>query len=119
LITKAATLRIALCMTMIATLAMALSMITNSVSTVITTTTTTKPLTRITGTDKSASRDSGYNSDRTDVTMIEDTDYCYLAEVDRTGRPVRKNYDADELDKFGKAIRKYKALLQGHLPLDC
>jgi hypothetical protein len=62
------------------------------------------------GTEATADRDSGYNSDRTDVTMTEDTDDCFTVEVDGAGRPVRQSGDADELDEFGEARRKYKAL---------
>jgi hypothetical protein len=62
------------------------------------------------GTDETADRDSGYNSDRTDVTMTEDTDDCFTVELDGAGQPVRQNGDADELDEFGEARRKYKAL---------
>jgi hypothetical protein len=60
------------------------------------------------GTDETADRDSGYNSDRTDVTMTEDTDDCFTVELDGAGQPVRQN--GDELDEFGEARRKYKAL---------
>jgi hypothetical protein len=62
------------------------------------------------GTDETADRDSGYSSDRTDVTMTEDTDDCFTVELDGAGQPVRQNGDADELDEFGEARRKYKAL---------
>jgi hypothetical protein len=62
------------------------------------------------GTDESADRDSGYSSDGTDVTMTEDTDDCYPVEVDGARWPVRQNCDAAELNKFGEAIRKCKAL---------
>ncbi|KAE8440383.1 hypothetical protein EG329_008182 [Mollisiaceae sp. DMI_Dod_QoI] len=54
--------------------------------------------------------DSGYGTEERDVTMTEDTDDCYTAEVDGLGGPVRQVCDAAELDEFGEAVRKYKAL---------
>jgi hypothetical protein len=39
-------------------------------------------------TDESADRDSGYNSNRADIIMTEDTDDYYLIEVDEAGQPV-------------------------------
>jgi hypothetical protein len=62
------------------------------------------------GTEETADRNSGYNSDRTDITMTDDTDNCFTAEVDGAGRPVRQSGAADELDEFGEARRKYKVL---------
>jgi hypothetical protein len=62
------------------------------------------------GTDGNADQDGGYNTDGTDVTMTEDTDDCYTAEVDELGEPVQQACDAVELDEFGEATRKYKAL---------
>ena len=59
-------------------------------------------------TDGSADQDSGYNTDGTDVTMTEDTDDCYTAEVDELGES--EACDAAELDEFGEEIRKCKAL---------
>ena len=50
------------------------------------------------GTDKSADRDNGHSSDRTDITMTEDTD---LLGRGCTGRAVRRNRDGAELDEFG------------------
>ncbi len=47
------------------------------------------------GTEATADHDSGYNSDRTEVTMTEDTDDCFTVEVDGTGRPVRQSGDAE------------------------
>jgi hypothetical protein len=35
---------------------------------------------------------------------------CLLSEVDLAGRPVWQNGDVDELDEFGEARQKYKAL---------
>ena len=61
-------------------------------------------------TDETADRDSGYNTDVIEVTMTEHTDNCYMTEIDESTEPVRQNCDADELDEFGEAIRKYKAL---------
>jgi hypothetical protein len=61
-------------------------------------------------TDESADRDSGYNSEETDVAMTENTDECYSVEVNGSGRLVRQNSDADKLDEFGEAVRKCKAL---------
>jgi hypothetical protein len=62
------------------------------------------------GTEETADRDSGYNSDRTDVTMTKDTDDYFTVEVEGARRPVQQSGDADELDEFGEARRKYKAL---------
>jgi hypothetical protein len=53
---------------------------------------------------------SGYSSNGTSATMTEDTPNYYTAEVDEIGEPVQQNCDAAELDEFGEAIRKYKAL---------
>ena len=61
-------------------------------------------------TDETADRDSGYNTDVIEVTMTEHTDNCYMTEIDESAEPVRQNCDADELDEFREAIRKYKAL---------
>jgi hypothetical protein len=61
-------------------------------------------------TDGNADQDSGYNTDGTVVTMTEDTDDCYTAEVDELGEPVRQACDAAELDESGEATREYKAL---------
>jgi hypothetical protein len=62
------------------------------------------------GTNESASRDSGYSSDRTDVAMTADTDGRHLVEVDGAGGPVQQKCDAAELDEFREAVRKCKAL---------
>jgi hypothetical protein len=61
-------------------------------------------------TDENGSRDSGYSSDGTDVTITEDTANYYTTEVNETGESVRPKCDAAELDEHGEAIRKYKAL---------
>lgn len=64
-------------------------------------------------TGETPDRDSGYNSDWTDVTMTEDTDDCSTVEVDGAGQAVRQSGDADELDEldeFREARRKYKVL---------
>ncbi|KAH9204046.1 hypothetical protein DL95DRAFT_529410 [Leptodontidium sp. 2 PMI_412] len=60
--------------------------------------------------DEYSGSDSGYNSDRTDVTMTEDTDKCYTAEIDECGEPLRQNLDAAKPSDFEEAKRKYKAL---------
>jgi hypothetical protein len=61
--------------------------------------------------DEDAGYDSGYGTtEETDVTMTEDVDDCYTAEVDESGEPVQQACDAAELDEFGEAIRKCKAL---------
>jgi len=60
--------------------------------------------------DESADHDSGYSSAGTDVTTTEGTDDCYTTEVDESGELVRQTCDAAELDEFGEATRKYKAL---------
>lgn len=62
------------------------------------------------GTDEGTNHDSGYSSDGIDITMTEDTDDCQPINVDGARRPVRPNCDVDEVDEFGEAIRKYKAL---------
>ncbi len=54
--------------------------------------------------------DSGYNSDRTDVTMTEDMDKCYTTELDECGQPLRQNSDTAEPGEFEEAKQKYKAL---------
>ena len=53
--------------------------------------------------------DSGYASDRTDVTMTEDTDKCYTTKLDESGKPLRHS-NATERGDFEEAKRKYKAL---------
>jgi len=62
------------------------------------------------GMDESGDPDSGYGTDGTDVTMTEDTDNCYTAEIDESREPERQTCNAAELDELGEAIRKYKAL---------
>jgi hypothetical protein len=42
--------------------------------------------------------------------MIEDINNCYAAEVDESREPVQQACDAAELDEFGEAIWKCKAL---------
>ena len=54
--------------------------------------------------------DSGYNSDRTDVTMTEDTNKSYTAEIDECGQPLRQNLDAAKPSEFEEVKREYKAL---------
>lgn len=54
------------------------------------------------------STDSGYCSDGTDDTTSEDN--CPAVDVDDSGQPVEQNDDALELNEFGVARRKYKAL---------
>ena len=46
----------------------------------------------------------------TTVTRQMDSDDCYTAEADMPGKPSRQECDAADLDVFGEAIRKYKAL---------
>jgi hypothetical protein len=60
--------------------------------------------------DESADHDSGYNSDETDTPMTESGDDCYAVEADGPGEPGRQDCDDADLDEFGEAIRKYKAL---------
>jgi hypothetical protein len=55
-----------------------------------------------------AGTDSGYCTEGTDDPMSEDS--CPAVDVDDSGQPVEQNYDATELDEFGEAKRKYKAL---------
>lgn len=59
--------------------------------------------------DESADHDSGYNSDRTDVLIVEDTDNNYTGKVEGSGEPMR-DCDTMELDESAETIRKYKAL---------
>jgi hypothetical protein len=61
-------------------------------------------------TDEDAGYDSGYGTEERDATMTEDTDDCSTAEVDGFREPVQQACDAAELDEFGEARRKYKAL---------
>jgi hypothetical protein len=60
--------------------------------------------------DEDASYDSGYSTEERDVTMTEDIDDCYTAEVDELGEPVGQACETAELDRFGEPVRKYKAL---------
>jgi hypothetical protein len=61
--------------------------------------------------DEDAGNDSGYGTtEETDITMTEDVDDCYTAEVDELGEPVQQACNTAELDEFGEAIRKCKAL---------
>ena len=62
------------------------------------------------GTDKSAGRDSGYSSDRTDAISMEDSNDCYPMEVDEAGWAVQQDCSVAELDELEEATRKYKAL---------
>jgi hypothetical protein len=61
-------------------------------------------------TDENSYLDSGYGSDRTNVTITEDTANYYTAKVDKIREPLRPNCDAAKLDEHREAIRKYKAL---------
>ena len=61
-------------------------------------------------TDETSNRDSGYNTDEIEVTMTGDTDSCYTTEINEFKEPEQQICDAAELDEFGEAIRKYKAL---------
>jgi hypothetical protein len=47
---------------------------------------------------------------RRDTLMREASDDCYAAEADMPGEPSPRDSDAADLDVFGEAIRKYKAL---------
>ena len=61
--------------------------------------------------DENAGYDSGYGTtEETDVTMTEDVDDCYIAEVGKLGELVQPAWDAAEVDEFVEAIRKCKAL---------
>ncbi|PVH69879.1 hypothetical protein DL98DRAFT_578123 [Cadophora sp. DSE1049] len=60
--------------------------------------------------DEYSGSDSGYNSDRTDVTMTEDTDKCYTTEIDECGEPLRQKLDAAKPSEFEEVKRQYKAL---------
>lgn len=61
--------------------------------------------------NKDTGCDSGYGTtEETDVTMTEDVDDYYTAEVDESGEPVQQACDATKLDEFGEAIRNCKAL---------
>lgn len=59
-------------------------------------------------TDDNGDPDSDYNSDKVDITMKEDTTNGYTTGVDEVQEPVDENYDANDLDEHGEAIRKYK-----------
>jgi hypothetical protein len=60
--------------------------------------------------DEYSGSNSGYNSDRTDVIITEDTDKCYTTEIDESREPLQQNSDAAEPGEFEKAKQKYKAL---------
>lgn len=55
-----------------------------------------------------ASTDSGYYTEETDNPMSKDN--CPATNVGESGQPAEQNCDATELDEFGEARRKYKAL---------
>ena len=97
---------IALITTMIATLAMALTTAMRVSSDLASATTTSSTKTRIGASIKTAV----IIPTGTDVTLTEDTDDCYTAEVDELGEPVLQACGAAELDEFGEAIWKYKVL---------
>ena len=60
--------------------------------------------------DKYSSLNSGYNSNRTDVTIIEDIDKCYTTKLNECRQPLRQISDPAEPSEFEEAKRKYKAL---------
>lgn len=60
--------------------------------------------------DEYSRSDSGYNSDSTDVTMIENTDKCYITEIDEYRELLHQNLDAAKPSEFEEAKREYKAL---------
>ena len=55
-----------------------------------------------------ASTDSGYYTEVTDHRITKDS--CPAVDVDDSGQPIEQNYNATELDEFGEAKKKYKAL---------
>ncbi len=67
-------------------------------------------------TDETADHDSGYNTDEMEVTMTENMETCYNTKINEFKEPVQQDCDA-ELDKFGEAIWKYKALCYEHICL--
>lgn len=62
------------------------------------------------GAVENADQDSGYNSDETDTLIREGSDNCSAVGTDGPGEPRPQDCDAADLDEFGEAIRKYKAL---------
>jgi len=62
------------------------------------------------GTEETTNRDSGYNSNWTNITITKDTNDYFIVEVNGTKWPVRQSGNADELNEFGEARRKYKVL---------
>ncbi|KAL5320094.1 hypothetical protein ACEPPN_013156 [Leptodophora sp. 'Broadleaf-Isolate-01'] len=50
--------------------------------------------------DEYSGSDSGYNSDRTDITMTEDTNQCYTTEINGCREPLRQNLDAAKPSEF-------------------
>jgi hypothetical protein len=57
-----------------------------------------------------ASNDSGYCSDETDSLMNEDNCPSVDVDIDDSRQLIAQNADAPEVDEFGEARRKYKAL---------
>jgi len=60
--------------------------------------------------DESSALDSGYNSDRTDITITEDIDKYYMTEIDKSREPLRQNSNTAEPGEFEEVKWKYKAL---------
>jgi hypothetical protein len=54
--------------------------------------------------------DSGYNSDETDIIMTEKTDTRFATKVNKFVERIEQDCDTADLDEFGEAKRKYKAL---------
>lgn len=61
-------------------------------------------------THEDASYDSGYGTEETDITMTEDADDPYAAELDGSAEPESSGCDTAGLDEFGEGRRAYKAL---------
>ncbi|CZR51447.1 uncharacterized protein PAC_01323 [Phialocephala subalpina] len=64
--------------------------------------------------------DSGYNSDKTDVTMTKDTDKCYTTEIDEGRKPLHQNLDIAMPGEFEEAKRNMTFLFRENpLPIFC
>jgi hypothetical protein len=60
--------------------------------------------------DRYSCLDSGYNSNRTDITIIEDIDKYYTTELNEYKQPLYQISNPAEPSEFKEAKQKYKAL---------
>ena len=61
-------------------------------------------------TDEDINCNNSYSSNRINVTMMEDTHNCQSINIDKIKQSVQLNCNMNEINKFKKAIQKYKAL---------